>query len=110
MSGTRTTQKQAVVTFKADESLMEALQRIPNRSLFIRSAVLAALENTCPLCLGTGILTPEQRAHWESFSLDHEVKECKVCHEWHLVCSHDPKKKPHQRKKTATRKSQGGSS
>ncbi len=110
MSQTKAATKQTVVTFKADESLVEALQGIPNRSLFIRSAVLAALENTCPLCLGTGILTPEQRAHWESFSVDHQMKECKICHEWHLVCSHGQKKKPHSRKKTASRKPRGGRS
>ena len=89
--------KQSIVTFKAEESLVEALRGIPNRSLFIRSAILAALENTCPLCLGTGILTPEQRVHWDRFSKDHTVQECRVCHEWHLVCAHEPKGRVHKR-------------
>ncbi len=79
--------KQAIVTFKAEPSLVEALRGVPNRSAFIRSAVLAALENTCPLCNGAGILTPEQKAHWEAFAVDHSVTECRDCHEWHLVCS-----------------------
>ncbi len=88
--------KQSIVTFKAEESLVEALRGVPNRSSFIRSAILAALENTCPLCLGAGILTPEQRTHWESFSSDHSVQECGECHEWHLVCSHEPDDARHE--------------
>ncbi len=80
--------KQSIVTFKADDSLMEILRGVPNRSSFIRSAILSAIENTCPLCQGTGIMSPEQRTHWEMFAADHRVQECDECHERHLVCSH----------------------
>ncbi|NOX57593.1 MAG: CopG family transcriptional regulator [Planctomycetes bacterium] len=79
--------KPAIVTFKAEPSLVEALRGVPNRSAFIRAAVLAALENTCPLCGGAGILTAEQKEHWNAFAVDHTVSECGDCHEWHLVCS-----------------------
>jgi len=79
--------EQSIVTFKADPSLVEALRMVPNRSAFIRSAILAALENQCPLCAGTGILTPEQKRHWSKFAEDHAVQECAECHEWHLVCA-----------------------
>ena len=75
-----------IITFKADGALLEALRAIPNRSDFIRSAILAALENTCPLCQGTGFLTPDQRKHWDKFSADHVLHECEDCHEIHLVC------------------------
>lgn len=88
--------KHSIVTFKADASLVEALRSVPNRSSFIRSAVLAALDNTCPLCQGTGILNPQQRNHWATFSADHKVEECDDCHEWHLVCSHDPASAGHR--------------
>ena len=90
-------QKQAVVTFKAEESLFEALRGMPNRSAFIRTAILAALDNLCPLCLGTGILTPDQKTHWDAFAEDHQVRECHTCHEWHLVCSHSAEKHRHDR-------------
>ena len=80
--------KNAIVTFKADESLAEALQSLPNRSEFIRSAILAALDNACPLCRGTGILTPDQKKHWAGFAADHALQECVECHEWHLVCAY----------------------
>jgi len=83
--------QQGIVTFKAEASLLEALRAIPNRSAFIRSAVLTALENMCPLCQGTGILTPEQKTHWASFAKHHAVQECSDCHEWYLVCHREGK-------------------
>lgn len=84
--------KQSIITFKADESLVEALAGVPNRSEFIRSSILAALENSCPLCLGTGILNPEQKTHWEKFATTHSLRECDDCHEWHLVCEREASK------------------
>jgi hypothetical protein len=75
-----------VVTFKADHALWEAMQGIPNRSEFIRSAVLAALDGACPLCRGTGVLSAAQRRHWEEFERTHSVERCDECHEGHLVC------------------------
>jgi len=80
--------KSEIITFKVDESLLEAMKGIRNRSNFIRSAVVAALEGGCPLCHGTGVLTPSQREHWNSFIRDHSLEECQDCHETYLVCSH----------------------
>ncbi len=60
--------KPEVITFKVDESLLEAMEHIPNRSEFIRHAVQTALEHSCPLCNGTGVLSPEQQDHWKTFS------------------------------------------
>lgn len=89
--------KQEVITFKADESLLEALKGIPNRSEFIRSAILTALDSVCPLCNGTGILSPNQKQHWEAFAKNHELRECGKCHELHLVCGGRPAKGAHQK-------------
>ncbi len=86
--------KSEIITFKADESLREAMRGIPNRSSFIRNAVLAALENSCPLCRGTGLLTPNQRRHWERFSRNHPMEECEHCHEMYLVCNHESEDGP----------------
>lgn len=82
--------KHEIITFKVDESLAEAMSGIENRSAFIRDAILAALGNTCPVCRGTGILTVAQQGHWEDFTRNHHVAECKECHEAHLVCDHEP--------------------
>lgn len=91
-----------IITFKADHALSEAMAGIPNRSEFIRSAVLAALENACPLCRGTGVLTPQQRRHWASFSKHHTIEQCHDCQAVHLVCSgeknHPIKADNHQEK------------
>ena len=78
--------KQEIITFKVDESLSEAMRGIQNRSEFIRAAILTALDSTCPLCKGSGILTPEQRRHWDSFAANHSLEECGECHAVHLVC------------------------
>ncbi|MFP4638714.1 MAG: ribbon-helix-helix domain-containing protein, partial [Spirochaetaceae bacterium] len=78
------------ITFKVDDSLAEAMGGIRNRSEFIRRAILAALDSTCPLCQGTGILTPSQRGHWREFAEHHHVEQCDTCHETHLVCDVAP--------------------
>ena len=81
--------KQDVITLKVDRSLAEALEGVANRSRFIRDAIAHALDNSCPLCMGTGILTPKQREHWEEFAATHTVEECPDCHETHLTCARD---------------------
>ncbi|UCD29345.1 MAG: CopG family transcriptional regulator [Planctomycetota bacterium] len=86
----RKQQKSSVVTFKADQALLEAMKGIPNRSEFIRDAVSAALDSVCPLCDGTGVLTPSQKNHWNEFAVDHTIVECDDCHEQHLVCANKP--------------------
>ncbi len=81
--------KEEVITFKVDESLARVLKGIPNRSEFIRSAVLNALDNSCPLCKGLGTFTPEQWKHWDAFSREHPLEECDDCHTLRLVCKHE---------------------
>jgi len=79
--------KTEIVSFKADSALLGAMRGIANRSEFIRTAILNALDSTCPLCSGTGILTPNQMRHWDEFAEDHPLRECERCSEVHLVCS-----------------------
>ena len=86
----KTTKKtQEVVTFKVEASLLDMLRGIPNRSAFIRTALLSALDNLCPLCRGTGILTPEKKQHWTEFSRDHGAQECGTCHKLTIVCQNE---------------------
>ena len=79
--------KQEIVTFKVDEALWQAMQGVENRSQFIRAAILAALDSVCPLCKGSGILTPDQHRHWDAFARNHPLTECEDCHAMHLVCA-----------------------
>jgi hypothetical protein len=78
--------KHEIVTFKVDQALWDALRGIPNRSEFIRAAILVAMDSVCPLCKGSGILSPDQRRHWEQFAKKHPLQECDDCHAVHPVC------------------------
>ncbi len=84
--------KTEVVSFKADATLLDAMRGVANRSEFIRTAILAALDSTCPLCSGTGTLTPNQMRHWNDLASDHSVEECEDCREVRLVCSNRAEK------------------
>lgn len=83
----RSNKKETVISCKVDQSLADTLKNMPNKSDFIRAAILAALDNVCPLCRGTGILTPEQRKHWESFATHHILEQCNNCQAIHIVCT-----------------------
>lgn len=87
MQGDGPVKKQEIVTFKVDEKLFEVIKSIPNRSEFIRSAIVQALGSICPLCNGTGILNPEQKVHWDDFAESHSVETCSECNERYLVCT-----------------------
>ncbi|MFP4176885.1 MAG: ribbon-helix-helix domain-containing protein [Candidatus Brocadiia bacterium] len=80
-------EQREVISFKVDRSMLEAMKGIQNRSEFIRKAILMALDNRCPLCGGTGALTPQQKEHWEQFAENHSLEECDQCHEVRLICS-----------------------
>jgi hypothetical protein len=82
--------KHEIITFKVPEALKKRMDELPNRSEFIRSAVLAALENLCPLCHGTGTLTLDQKKHWDRFAENHSLQECEICHAHHVVCLGKP--------------------
>lgn len=79
-------QKSEIITFKVDSDLAGALNDIPNKSAFIRAAVTSALGAVCPLCAGSGILTPCQKEHWDDFNNSHQMEECDNCHEPYLTC------------------------
>jgi hypothetical protein len=79
--------KEEVISFKADSGLAGSLKNLPNRSQFIRQAVLQALNRVCPLCRGSGTLSPDQQNHWNEFAKRHTLTECSDCGSLHLVCS-----------------------
>ena len=83
------THKQDTITFKVDDDLAGIIRRLPNRSDFIRKAILHALDNACPLCQGAGILTPSQKKHWDEFLHDHQVTHCDECDSLYISCQND---------------------
>ncbi len=78
--------KQETITFKVDPSLVEALKDIPNRSAFIRNALLSAVGRRCPLCQGSGMLSEDQQRHLEQFRRTHTIRECEECHAVYVAC------------------------
>ena len=82
----RNEKKSAVITFKAEDELLAALEKVPNKSQFIRAAVLNALEETCPLCGGAGFLNERQLKHWKSFMREHTVHRCGRCDGLEIEC------------------------
>jgi len=87
--------KERVFTFKADEELADILDRIPNKSEFIRKAIELAMENRCPLCNGTGSLTPAQYRHMEHFMTVHSLERCDECDALHFVCGKEDENELH---------------
>lgn len=81
--------KEEVISFKAGPALANSLKRLPNRSKFIRQAILHALDQVCPLCQGSGSLSMDQHNHWNEFAKHHTVRECTTCGSLHLVCAAD---------------------
>ncbi len=77
-----------VITFKVDQSLATMMRGIENRSEFIRAAILQAMDNVCPFCRGSGVLTAHRKKHWDDLTKQHDLKECKECHDQVLVCAH----------------------
>ena len=71
--------KSVVVTFRVDAHLAEALERIPDKSSFIREALQSSLHETCPACNGVGRVDCEA-ATWLAQVLAAEgARNCTCC-------------------------------
>ena len=49
--------RDAVITIRVDRCLAGMLEKMPNRSAFIRDAICRALARQCPTCGGTGVVS-----------------------------------------------------
>ena len=94
----RTEKKSAVITFKAEDELLAALEKVPNKSQFIRAAMLNALEETCPLCGGAGFLNERQLKHWKSFEREHLIHRCGRCDGLEIECRNQHHDHEHKEK------------
>lgn len=75
-----TQNKQTVVSFRVDHHLAEILNQLPDKSAFIREAILRRFHTTCPFCQGRGVL-PEIIAEWLIGKLPaHQAATCSCCH------------------------------
>jgi hypothetical protein len=71
--------KTQVVAFKVEEELAEFLNKLPNKSAFIRKAIVAQLGMACPLCTGTGIVPPGVHDHFAPVLAKNNIRKCDGC-------------------------------
>ncbi len=71
--------KQAVVAFKVEEELAEFLNKLPNKSAFIRKAIAAQMSTACPLCNGAGVVTRGLHDHYAPLLERFKQRSCEGC-------------------------------
>src|SRR6266849_5398489 len=76
---TRKPPKTAVVAFKVEEDLAEFLNKLPNKSAFIRKAIVAQLGMTCPLCNGKGVVPRGIHDHYAAVMQTMNQLPCAKC-------------------------------
>ncbi len=72
-------QKSQIVAFKVEQDLAEFLDKLPNKSEFIRKAILAQFGMTCPLCTGSGVVPRGIHDHYRPIIAEHNTKACEKC-------------------------------
>ena len=73
------TQKKNIVAFKVEDDLAEFLNNLPNKSDFIRKAILAQFGMTCPLCTGSGVVPRGVHDHYKPVLESHTKRPCEKC-------------------------------
>src|SRR5438105_10045475 len=71
--------KTAVVAFKVEEELAEFLNKLPNKSAFIRKAISSQLGMACPLCNGKGVVPQGVHNHYVSLLPKLNHRRCDGC-------------------------------
>jgi hypothetical protein len=71
--------KTAVVAFKVEEELAEFLNKLPNKSAFIRKAIAAQLGMACPLCNGKGVVPRGVHDHYAALLDQMNRRHCDGC-------------------------------
>ena len=72
-------QKSQIVAFKVEEELAEFLDKLPNKSEFIRKAILAQFKMTCPLCVGSGVVARGLHDHYKPVIAANNTRPCDKC-------------------------------
>lgn len=73
------TQKSQIVAFKVEEELAKFLDKLPNKSDFIRKAILAQFAMNCPLCRGTGVVERGVHDHFDPIIASNRTRPCEKC-------------------------------
>lgn len=75
----RKSPKSKIVAFKVEEELADFLDNLPNKSDFIRKAVLAQFGMTCPLCTGSGVVPRGIHDHYKPVITTENKRPCEKC-------------------------------
>lgn len=86
---TRKNTKTAVVAFKVEEELADFLNKLPNKSAFIRKAIAAQMSTACPLCSGSGQVSRWVHDNYAPLISQWSHRHCDGCGE-DLVLPRDP--------------------
>jgi len=73
------TQKKQIVAFKVEDELAHFLDALPNKSEFIRRAILAQFNMICPLCNGTGVVEKGIHDHFQQVIESNLTRPCEKC-------------------------------
>lgn len=71
--------KTEVVAFKVESELAELLNKLPNKSAFIRNAIAAQLGVACPLCQGRGVVSRGIHDHFVPVLNNNRSRACAGC-------------------------------
>jgi hypothetical protein len=82
--------KTSVVAFKVETELAEILNKLPNKSAFIRKAIVHQLDMACPLCGGAGMLPKGLHDHYAPLIARLNAKACEECGDKAAILSADP--------------------
>src|SRR5438132_1046570 len=73
------TPKTKVVAFKVEEELADFLNKLTNKSAFIRKAIAAQLSMACPLCNGAGVVSRGIHDHYAPLLKQFKSRHCDGC-------------------------------
>jgi hypothetical protein len=72
-------QRRRLVGIKVEAELADLLNQLPNKSAFIRRAILAKFDALCPLCSGTGVVSKGLYGHFAPLLAAHHCRPCDGC-------------------------------
>jgi hypothetical protein len=75
----KTSPKTQIVAFKVEEDLANFLNKLQNKSAFIRKAIIAQLGMACPLCEGTGTVARGLHQHYTPILQKYNMRKCDKC-------------------------------
>ena len=71
--------KTEVVAFKVEKKLADLLNKLPNKSAFIRKAIAAQMGMACPLCSGKGWVPSGLHDHFAPLLAKMNSRDCDGC-------------------------------